>query len=124
MSFVVKASSRNKQIYEQWSLIQDLIGPANRWPIAIRRYFCTRNLKNYNRLLITAFIFINGLPPNVFLDWCQLMHLLRDKAAINHIYYLLDKFKNSSKYDKTVYGFHTGLNRYIYLDGSTRFYTK
>ena len=52
------------------------------------------------------------------------MNLLLDKAAIDHVKYLLDKFENTSKYDKTVYDFHTGLNRYVYIDRSTQFYTK
>ena len=49
---------------------------------------------------------------------CVIMNLLRDQSAWRHIYYLLDKFKNSNIYDKTIYGFHTGLNRYLYIGGS------
>ena len=35
----LQGSNRNREIYQLWMTIQDIIGPANLWPRKIRRYF-------------------------------------------------------------------------------------
>ena len=103
--------SRSKKICETWHLIQDLIGNAKHWPLKVRKYFWSKNLNNFERLVITAFIFINGLPPNIFFEWCELLKLFHDAQAWRHVKYLLEKFEKINIYDKKVYGCHTGLKR-------------
>ena len=123
-SEITRRRDRSRRIYEMWVLLQDLLGNCNEWPFNIRKLFQTKHLNNYQRLLITAFIFINGLDPEIFFEWCQLLGLLRDNSAYRHVRYLLDKFLNSNKYDHTIYGYSVIKNKYVYINGHTRFYNK
>lgn len=77
-------TNRNKEIYNQRSCIQDIVGPAKLWPLFIRCLFWTKNLKHFERILIATFVYINGLNPTIFMQWVKTMHLARDNAAQNH----------------------------------------
>lgn len=77
-------NTRNRDIYKQWMDIQDIVGPAKLWPLFIRRLFWTQSLKHLQRILITTFVYINGLNPTIFMKWVETMHLARDSAAQNH----------------------------------------
>lgn len=63
--FAEKKKSRNREIFEQWELIQEIIGPAHLWPHFIRRLFWTRGIKHDKRPIFSAFVFVNGLDPIV-----------------------------------------------------------
>ena len=52
-----------------WQDIQDIIGPANKWPRSIRKNFWNQNIKHFDRILLAAFVFVNALNPVVFLEW-------------------------------------------------------
>jgi len=58
------AASLSKE-YILWSDIQDIVGPATFWPQRIRRYFWTRHLTHWERILTATFIWVNGLNPEV-----------------------------------------------------------
>ena len=45
------------------------------------------------------FIFVNGADPELFLNWCYHMRLLRDISAIKHIRYLFTVFTEHTQYD-------------------------
>lgn len=64
--------------------IQDIIGPAKEWPFLIRRLFWTRFLRHWQRILICAFVYVNGLDPLLFKEWVTLKGLARDASAFNH----------------------------------------
>ena len=103
---------------ELWSDIQDLIGKANLWPIFIRNLFWSKNIKHYSGILICAFVFVNGLNPIVFLQWCDLRGMCRDNSSRNEIVSLLNAFEsNPSKYNYYAYNVH--FNRYETLSGRT-----
>ena len=57
--------SRKRKIFDLWKDIQDIIGPARRWPKFIRRYFWKKNLQHLERQNIAAFVIMNGLNPEV-----------------------------------------------------------
>ena len=47
-----------------WFEIQDIIGPANKWPHIIRRLFWSK-VRHDMRPIVAAFVVINGLNPEV-----------------------------------------------------------
>jgi hypothetical protein len=56
------------------------------------RYFWTPNLNHFQRILISAFVYVNALNPEIFIEWVHLLGLARDRAASNHFEALLDFF--------------------------------
>lgn len=64
--FLRKTMSMNRHIYECWMTIQDVIGPASQWPFLIRRLFWSTHLTHWERILISTFVFVNGLNPVIF----------------------------------------------------------
>ena len=114
-------ATRAAKIRDLWAEIQDIIGPANFWPHLIRRLFWTRNINHFQRILVCTFVFINALNPEVFIEWAQLMHLCRDRAADNHIRAFFRLLANGRNYN--LYAFHVLRGRYEYLDGRVRRYT-
>ena len=85
------SGSNNRRIYELWMTIKDIVGRASLWPVSIRRYFWTQNLKLWQRTLVAAFVFINGLNPQIFMEWVEVLHLASDSAAFDifNIFFLL-----------------------------------
>lgn len=69
--------TRNYQIYDQWRVLQLILGPAKLWSISRWKLFWTKNLKNFQRALICAFVFVNGLDPILFFEWTNLMGLVQ-----------------------------------------------
>ena len=113
--------STNRQIYEILMSVQDIIGPAYLWPINIRRYFWTANLTHFQRILVCTFVYVNGLNPEIFMQWVELLHLARDPAALRHFNALFGLFQNGRNY--TLYAYNVSNNRYEYLNGTVRIYT-
>lgn len=79
-----KMSSRSSRIYRLWMDIQHIIGPANLWPLSIRRLFWTRPLRHWQRILICTFAYVNGLNPEVLIEWVLLLRLLNNES-VRHI---------------------------------------
>ena len=50
---------------QMWHDIQDVVRDAKLWPFLIRQLFWTPDLKHWNRIIVTAFVFLNGLNPEV-----------------------------------------------------------
>ena len=48
-----------------WVDLQDVIGSASLWPCQIRKLF-------WKRLLLSAFIYVNGCNPNILIDWAYI----------------------------------------------------
>ena len=111
----------NSQIYELWMTIQDIIGRASLWPYLIRRYFWTPHLKLWQRTVVAAFVYVNGLNPQIFMEWAELLHLGRDSAAYRHFHYLFDTFESEPR-RYNLYAYNITNNRYEYLDGTVRLY--
>ena len=110
----------DRQIYETWTIIQDIVGPANQWPHSTRRLFWTKHLEHWDRILICAFVYVNGLNPDIFLEWANLLELGRDRSAYRHFEALLRvQFPNTNY---ILYAWNVTNRRYEYLDGSVRRY--
>ena len=112
--------SKNREIYEKWVEIQDLIGPASKWPFLIRKLFWQQNIKHFERLLVAAFVYVNGLNPLIFLEWARLNSLCTDENGYKQFEDLFKLF-DDRKYK--LYAYHVGNNRYEWLDGTVRQYT-
>ena len=113
------SNNRNRIIYHLWMDIQDVIGPARLWPYRIRALFWTRNLNHFQRILIAAFVWVNGLNPVIFMEWAALMHLCRDRIATNHFIALFRLFESVNY---RLYAYNVTMGRYEYLDGQVRTY--
>ena len=114
-------TSRKRQICLQWTLIQDIIGPAKLWPHKIRNLFWTKNLQHFDRLIVCAFVYVNGLNPELFFEWTELLELARYRPARNHFRAIFKYFYNGNC-SRSLYAFNVTNNRYEYLDGTVRRY--
>ena len=105
--------------YELWSDIQNIVGPASFWPQRIRRNFWTRTLSHFNRVITAAFVWINGLNPEVFYDWCELKrYFTRGSAVHRHYQQLFTYFREGRRY--RLWSWHVLNRRHEWLDGSVR----
>lgn len=109
----------NRDIYNLWVTIQDIIGPARLWPHSIRRLFWTPCLRHFQRILISAFVYVNGLNPDIFLQWARLIGLGSDESAYRHFRNIFILFE-SRRYN--LYAYNVSNNRYEYIDGTVRHY--
>ena len=71
---------------------------------------------------ISAFVYLNGLNPEIFYEWCEELKLLRDDSAWRHVKYLFDKFENTNFYHDRIYSFHVGFEKWMFLNGNTAYY--
>ena len=109
----------NAQIYNLWLTIQDIIGPVRLWPFYIRRLFWTQNLNHFQRILIGAFVFVNGSNPEIFFELARIIGLGRDESAYRHFRALFRLFEH---WRYNLYAFNVSNGRYEYIDGTVRQY--
>ena len=115
------SAEKCQEILDLWDIILDIIGCQSEWPWNIRELFWGRNLKYFERQVISSFVYVNGLHPEIFLRWIDLNGLCRDKAARDHIIWLLNDFdKDPSRWN--LYAWNVDMNNYQYIDGRTRYY--
>ena len=114
-------SNRNRKIFETWKLMQDIVGKASAWPKNIRRLFWTRCVKHFDRIIMAAFVYVNGLNPEIFFEWAELLHVFRDSSGLRHCQNLFKLFDNG-RYSKALYAYNITTGRYEYIDGSPRVY--
>ena len=69
----MESSEHRRAVYRQWIIIQDIIGDAKKWPKLTRRLFWKQNVKHFERLLLAAFVYVNGLNHTIFLEWAYLI---------------------------------------------------
>ena len=113
--------TKNRMIFEKWTEIQEIIGPANKWPFLINKLFWLPNIKHFDRLLVASFVYVNRLNPTIFMEWARLVSLCRDETGCKHFEDLLFRLFDERKYK--LYAFHVTNNRYEWLDGTLRHYT-
>ena len=101
-----------------WLDIIDIIGPIHLWPKDIRKLFWEKHWTNKQRFKIAVFAYINGLNPEVLLDWICLFKNTNHNGEV-HIRYLMDKFEEGILYRRQYYSWNVAQSRYQYLDGST-----
>jgi hypothetical protein len=75
------------------------------------------------RQIISAFVFVNGLNPSIFLQWIQLRGLARDRQAQNHFAYLFDQFeKDPTKFGYGLYAYNVTMGHYQKINGERHTY--
>jgi hypothetical protein len=106
-----------------WLLLQDLIGPSSLWPTQMCTYFWQNHVNHFDRLVIATFVYVNGLHPDIFMQWVDMSTMCRDNAAREHLVYLLKRF-HKGEYLHTLYAFNIVCNEFQFLDGRKRIYIK
>ena len=107
---------------EAWLHIKDIIGPdLSRWPRGMPNLFWTSELNHKQRFKISCFVWVNGLDPVLFLEWCDLADLLRDDQALRHVKYLFRKFE-SGDWNKKYWQWNVAMNCDQYLGGEPHYY--
>ncbi|CAG2247119.1 unnamed protein product [Mytilus edulis] len=86
----------------------------------LEKLFWKKNLKHWERILLAAFAYVNGLNPEMFLDWVKLMGLCRDNSGIRHFTAFFRLVDSGRMYK--LYAYNVTNNRYEYLDGTIRHY--
>ena len=114
------SNSKSRKIYELWTDIQDLIGAVNLWPLNIRRLFWTKGVQHADRLILAAFVYFNGLNPEVFMEWAEFFGLCGDAEARREFLGVFKKFSEETGYN--LYAYVVARNRYDYLDGTVQRY--
>ena len=113
---------RNRAKRKLWREIQDVVGSHKSWPACVRVRFWYNHLDHFDRIIVTAFCFVNGLNPLVLLEFLFLVNKNRHPGEIYEVMTLFRAFEeNPSKYK--YYAFNTSYNRYEYIDGSVKPYT-
>ena len=69
--------------------ICNIIGPSDEWPLGILKLFWRPNAKHWERFILGTFVAVNGLNPEIFLEWVDLMSLARDKNALDDFKHFL-----------------------------------
>ena len=72
-------------------------------------------------MIVAAFVFVNGLNPDVFFQWADLLHQLSDDEARREMRGFFRSFDNGVGYG--LYAYNIAMNRYQYINGSTHYYT-
>ena len=105
--------------YTLWRDIQDIIGPATQWPRNVRRHFWANRLCHWDRICTAAFIWINGLNPEVFYDWCDLRgKFVRGSSEHLHFTQLFTYFAEGRRY--SLWSWNVSMMRYEWLNGQPR----
>ena len=108
--------------YILWDDIQDIIGPVNIWPKSMIRLFWKPNLSHMERLKVAAFTIINGLNPEVTLEWIELMGLARTNESLRDFKYFLQQFdmNENGKWNR-IYQYNMYSHCWEYLDGTVKY---
>jgi len=74
-------------------------------------------LTHWQRVLTATFVWINGLNPEVYYDWCELKRFFRRGDAV-HYEQLFRYFLEGRQY--TLWSWHVLNRRYEWMDGTVR----
>lgn len=109
--------------YRMWLEIQDVIGNASLWPRCIRRLFWKKNLRHFERVLVGTFIWVNGLNPDVFIEWAfRIGCLVPNSSGYRHFVGFLRTVENGRRYK--LYSWNIAMGCYQDLAGNIVIYGK
>ncbi|KAK7490672.1 hypothetical protein BaRGS_00018089 [Batillaria attramentaria] len=108
------AESSNARIYRLWMTIQDVLGDAAQWPMNIKRLFWTRGIRQWGRTMLAAFVWTNGLNPEILFEWIDALQLCRDGSGVQHFRALFRMF-TEGRYSRSLYAWDLTNRRYEYL---------
>ena len=74
-----------------------LIGPSEHWPKKILELFWSRNVGHWDRFMLCTFIVVNGLNPEIFLEWIDVIGMATDKHSVREFKSVLDTFIKKKK---------------------------
>ena len=107
------------ETYCLWRDMQDIIGKASEWPRNIRRLFWGKSLHYWERIQVAAFVWVNGLNPDVFFDWCFLRAMfVPGSDHHNHFIHLFNYFEEGRNYN--LWAWNISTSRYEFLDRRIR----
>jgi hypothetical protein len=105
--------------YRLWTDIIDIVRSVHLWPRQTRRNFRSSHLNHWERLRTAAFIWVNGLNPQVFCDWCDLTgRLVLRSPEQHHFRQLFGYFEQGCPYRLSAWNISNG--RCEWLNGSMR----
>lgn len=109
--------------YILWCDIQDIIGNASAWPYAIRLFFWSKNLKHWNRVRVASFAYVNGLHPDILLEWGELVGMWGGpySASYRHVLRLLNYFQAGIQYK--LWAYNVSVGEYQWLNGTRKEYS-
>ena len=116
---MAERGKNNREIFESWNVIQDISGPANQWPYLIRS-LSGYLLRLWYRLLISAFVYVNELNPDISLECAYILQLGRDASAYRHFEAFLRTVFPNRTYN--MYALNVTTRRYEYIDCTVRNY--
>ena len=111
-----------KRICELWLEILDIIGPVRNWPPKMRNLFFTRGLTHYQCLKVCAFVYVNGLNPEMFYEWNDHFKLIAKADALRECKNWFTEFEYNLFKWQDIYQFNVYHNRYKFIDGRVMFY--
>ena len=113
--------SYNRQIYNLFCDIQDIIGSKKDWPRRILAIFWSKKSAHWERKLLAAFLYVNGLNPVIFQEWATLRQ--NDVSDTSDIMQTLQRFEFINNNYK-IYAWNVSMRRYEYLSGKPHLYQK
>ena len=82
MAFKLKIyEPSSTEIFHMREHILDIIGPVMNWPPEIRNLFFKTKLTHIELVKISSFANVNGLDPDLLVEWCDKMKLHKDKKS-------------------------------------------
>ena len=69
-------------VYILFDDICDIIGSSEEWPKRISELFWSRNITHWDRFILCTFVVVNGLNPQLFLEWINVIGMARDKHSL------------------------------------------
>ena len=109
-------------VYLLWDDICEVIGDPDKWPTVMRTLFWAPNIGHWNRMKLCGFVVVNGLHPQYFMDWVDLMGLARDNKARYEFCNLLKELNTNKERWSHVYAYNVTMHRYEYITGRVRYY--
>ena len=111
-----------RKICNLWEDIQDIIGPVKKWPPKMREMWFKSELDHFQRLKVCAFVFVNGLNPDIFFEWADFFNLLKDRTALRECRIWFQEFETKVwKWDQ-IYQYNVYHHRYEFINGAVKFY--
>ena len=104
-----------------WMDIQDIVGKARLWPREVRQLFWQKNPSHFDRLIVAAFVYINGLNLVIFIDWLQ---CISEPEPIKSHYRRVLTYMEEGRYGRSLYSWNVSNGHHEYLDGTIQTYSR
>ena len=113
-----------RQIYQLWTEIKDIVGKASLWPRNVHRIFWTENSTHFERIIMCAFTYVNGLNPAVLLEWLCLVRICVEGDRTHQHVKRLMAYMAEGRYSRSLYSWNVARGRFKFLNGEIRIYQR